>query len=115
MTSALKSSGETDGWLEVDQQLRINFRRRLVMSGEKIIELSPQEFELLSYLVKHAGAPCTREDIVDNVWGAGNVEEVSDAAINTMIARLRQKIEPDPHTPRYILTVHRWGYKFRAL
>jgi len=115
MTSALKSSGESDGWLEVDEQLRINFRRRLVTLADKIVELSPQEFELLGYLVKHAGTPCTREDIVDNVWGAASAEEVSDAAINTMIARLRQKIEPDPHTPRYILTVHRWGYKFRAL
>jgi two-component system response regulator RegX3 len=115
MTSALKTTSESDGWLEVDQQLRINFRRRQVMLGEKLVELSPQEFELLGYLVKHAGTPCTRDDIVDNVWGAASGEEVSDAAINTMIARLRQKIEPDPHTPRYILTVHRWGYKFRSL
>jgi len=115
MKSALRGSEEVDGWLEIDTDLRINFSRRLVSLHDKLVEVSPQEFKLLAYLVRNAGLPCTRNDLMDNVWGAYTIEEVSDAAINTMIARLRQKIEPDPRNPRYILTIHRWGYKFREL
>lgn len=115
MKSALRGSEEIDSWLEIDQQLRVNFSRRLVSFNGKLVEVSPQEFKLLAYLIRHAGLPCTRNDLMDNVWGAYTTEEVSDAAVNTMIARLRQKIEPDPRNPRYILTVHRWGYKFKDL
>ena len=115
MKNALRVSEEIDGWLDIDSDLRINFSRRLVAHKGELVEVSPQEFKLLAYLVRNAGLPCTRNDLMDNVWGAFTTEEVSDAAINTMVARLRQKIEPDPRNPCYILTVHRWGYKFREL
>jgi two-component system alkaline phosphatase synthesis response regulator PhoP len=115
MKKALRVSEEVGGWLDIDSDLRINFSRRLVSRNGELVDVSPQEFKLLAYLVRNAGLPCTRNDLMDNVWGAFSTEEVSDAAINTMVARLRQKIEPDPRNPRYILTVHRWGYKFREL
>ncbi len=113
MTAALRSTSEDNNWLVVDSYLRINFKRSLVSADGKLVDLSPQEYQLLAYLIQHAGAPCTRNDLIDNVWGVANAEGVSDSAINTMINRLRQKIEPDPRNPVYILTAHRWGYKFR--
>jgi len=114
MASAMKKN-EADDWLEVDPYLRLHLKRRLVTAGSKMVELTAQEFDLLAYLVQRAGEPCKRDDLIDGIWGAGSAQGVSDGALNTTIARLREKIEPDPSNPRYILTVHRRGYRFRDL
>jgi two-component system response regulator RegX3 len=115
MATALRSDGHWQGQMIVDDHLQIDFERNVVIADGQVAVLSPQEFALLGFLVRRAGAPCTRDDLIENVWGVIGKEGVSDAAINTMIARLRQKLEPDPHRPIYILTVHKWGYKFRDL
>ena len=103
--------GEAAGWLVVDDHLRIHFDQRLVEAGGHEVHLTPQEFEVLRYLVEHAGSCCARADLIDAVWKYE--EGVSDAALNTCIARLRAKIEPDPANPRYIQSVHGVGYRFK--
>jgi two-component system response regulator RegX3 len=106
------TTGAAAGWLAVDDHLRIHFERRLVEAGGREVHLTPQEFELLRYLAQRPGVPCARGDLIDAVWKYE--DGVSDAAVNTCIAKLRTKIEPDPANPRYIQAVHGVGYRFKA-
>jgi DNA-binding response OmpR family regulator len=103
--------GEAAGWLVVDDYLRIHLEQRLVMAGGRLVDLTRQEFDLLSHLVRRPGVPYTRTDLAESVWGYE--DGVSDAAVNTCIAKLRAKIEPDPANPRYIRAVHGVGYRFQ--
>jgi DNA-binding response OmpR family regulator len=110
---AQAATGAAAGWLAVDDHLRIHFERRLVEAGGREIHLTSQEFDLLRYLAQRPGVPCARGDLIDAVWQYE--DGVSDAAVNTCIARLRARIEPDPANPRYIQAVHGVGYRFKAL
>lgn len=100
---------EASPWLVVDEYLRIHLEQRRVMAGGREVHLTRQEFAILSYLAQHPEKCCSRADLIDAVWGYE--EGVSDAALNTCIARLRGKIEPDPAHPRYIVSVHGVGYR----
>jgi DNA-binding response OmpR family regulator len=108
---AQTAGGEASGWLVVDEHLRIHFEQRRVEAGGREVHLTPQEFDLLRYLVQHKDACCARADLIDAVWPYE--DGVSDSALNTTIARLRSKIEPDPAKPRYIESVHGVGYRFK--
>lgn len=108
--------GDSQGWYVVDDHLRIHFERRLVEAGGQPVRLTRLEFELLKYLAQHPGIPRARADLMDAVWNyAESGWEVSDAAVNTCVAKLRAKIEPDPANPRYIQSVHGVGYCFKAM
>ena len=107
---AQTAGGEASGWLVVDEHLRIHFEQRRVEVSGREVHLTPQEFDLLRYLVQHKDACCARADLLDAVWPYE--DGVSDSALNTTIARLRSKIEPDPAHPRYIESVHGVGYRF---
>lgn len=107
---AQMAGGEASGWLVVDERLRIHFEQRRVEVSGREVHLTPQEFELLRYLVQHRGICCARADLLDAVWPYE--DGVSDSALNTTIARLRSKIEPTPANPRYIESVHGVGYRF---
>ncbi|HVL90425.1 MAG TPA: response regulator transcription factor [Actinomycetota bacterium] len=74
------------------------------------LELPPKEFELLHSLMSRAGRLVTRQTLIDEVWGP---EYVGDTrTLDVHVKRLRQKIESDPRSPRYIKTVRGLGYKF---
>ena len=109
---ARRSTAEGGGWYEVDEYLRVHMERHLVEVGGKGVVLTEQEFAVLAHLVQHYGEPVTRTDLIEAVWKYD--EGVSDAAVNTCIARLRKKIEPDPAHPRYIHTRYDLGYRFEA-
>ena len=76
--------------------------------GERV-PLAPREFDLLAFLVRNAGVPKSPEDIYREVWG-NQFGEIATVAVH--IQRLRRKIEEDPSSPRYIVTVHGYGYTF---
>jgi DNA-binding response OmpR family regulator len=81
-----------------------------VRRGDEPINLTPTEFRLLSYLVRHRGQALTRAQIVEAVWGfAPDVE--SEKTVNVHIRRLREKIELKPDQPSLILTVPGIGYR----
>jgi DNA-binding response OmpR family regulator len=80
---------------------------RLAVRGQDVA-LSPTEYRLLLYLAYNAGRVLNHRQILDNVWGPGY--EASRTAIKVYIRRLRNKIEPDPRHPRYILTQRGAGY-----
>ena len=74
------------------------------------LDLSPREFEILRYLIEHKGETVTRDQLLDDVWGYDNYPITR--TIDNHIAKLRQKVEPVPSDPQYIITVHRIGYRF---
>ena len=86
-------------------------RRHAVVNGE-IVHLTPTEFEVLDYLVRHAGRVLSRDAILTRVWGPEYLGETE--LVKQFIYRLRQKIEADPRNPRFIHTVPSTGYFFEA-
>ena len=81
-----------------------------VRRGDEVINLTPTEFRLLTYLARHRGQAVTRAQIVEAVWGyAPDLE--SEKTVNVHIRRLREKIELKPDEPTLILTVPGIGYR----
>lgn len=90
--------------------VRIDFRRAEVTRDGQPLELSAREFQLLKYFIEHRGATLSREELLNEVWGYNSMP--STRTVDVHVAWLRQKIEPNPRHPQYILTVHGMGYKF---
>ena len=65
---------------------------------------------MLKHFVLHRGEVVTRDELLDEVWGYDNFPITR--TVDNHVARLRQKVEKNPADPRYIITVHRLGYKF---
>ena len=82
---------------------------RVERSGQEV-RLRPKEFELLVQLVLHPRRVMLRRDLLREVWGYHAA--VSSRTLDTHIADLRRKLEPEPDHPRYIITMHRLGYRF---
>ncbi len=91
--------------------LEIDLDRRLVTKSATEIHLSPTEFELLAYLVKHQGAPVLHSRLLQAVWGPEYGGELE--YLRSYVKMLRKKIEDDPARPEYILTEPWVGYRFR--
>ena len=90
--------------------LVIDPQRRTVSLGDRSIDLTAKEFDLLLYFARHAGRVFTRSQLLDKVWGYGH--DGYEHTVNSHINRLRAKIEANPAQPGYILTVWGVGYKF---
>jgi len=91
--------------------LAIDSTGHAVKRGDRLIDLSPSEFQLLACLAKHIGEAVSHDEILIDVWryditSSGTLEQVK-----TCVKRLRQKIEPDPRHPQYIISVRRVGYR----
>jgi two-component system, OmpR family, alkaline phosphatase synthesis response regulator PhoP len=89
---------------------RIDFGTMELTRDGRAIGLSAREFQLLSYFVEHRATVLTREVILNEVWGYDSMP--TTRTIDTHVTWLRQKLEDNPRLPRYILTVHGFGYKF---
>ncbi|MGE3276551.1 MAG: response regulator transcription factor [Vicinamibacterales bacterium] len=90
--------------------ITIDTRRAEVQRDGHLIELSAKEFQLLRYFVEHRGATLSRDELLHEVWGYN--EMPSTRTVDVHVAWLRQKLEPNPKAPQYILTIHGLGYKF---
>jgi two-component system alkaline phosphatase synthesis response regulator PhoP len=90
--------------------LQIDLRRRSVRRGGAPVELTATEFDLLAVLARDPGRPFTRAQLVELVYDVRFAG--FDRTVDAHIKNLRRKIEPDPRTPRYILTIYGVGYKF---
>jgi phosphate regulon transcriptional regulator PhoB len=90
--------------------LMIDPVRYEVTVGEKRVDLSPKEFDLLRFLASHAGQVFSRQALLDRVWGADAY--VEDRTVDVHIRWLREKIETVPSHPVRLLTVRGVGYKF---
>ncbi len=96
--------------VKIDDYLQIDFDRRTVIAGGKEVKLRPTEYRLLYHLVNNAGRIMTHEQLLSKAWGYEYREE--SHYLRLYITYLRQKIEPDPANPRYILTERGVGYRF---
>jgi two-component system OmpR family response regulator/two-component system alkaline phosphatase synthesis response regulator PhoP len=84
--------------------------RRLARLNDRDIELTAHEFDLLYVLASNRGIVFSRDALVQRVWGGDT--HITERSVDTLIKRLRKKIEADPAEPRYISTVWGTGYKF---
>jgi two-component system KDP operon response regulator KdpE len=95
---------------QVDEYLRMDFGRREIWVGGKLIKLRPTEYRLLYHLVQNAGWVMTYDQLLSKVWGYEYRDEPH--YVRLYVNYLRQKIEPDPANPKYILTERGVGYRF---
>jgi two-component system, OmpR family, KDP operon response regulator KdpE len=89
--------------------LTVDLVRRVVLVDDGEVKLTPKEYDLLRVLVIHAGKVVTHQHLLREVWGPASVYETH--YLRVYIGQLRQKIEPDPAQPRYILTEPGVGYR----
>jgi two-component system KDP operon response regulator KdpE len=93
--------------------LELDPARRTVHKAGNLVRLTPKEFELLHYLMAHAGLPVTHARLLHTVWGAEYNQQRE--YLRTFIHELRKKLEDDPASPQYLLTEAYVGYRFREL
>jgi two-component system, OmpR family, KDP operon response regulator KdpE len=90
--------------------LVIDRERFRVLRDEEEVRLTPKEFELLSYMAQHPGKVLTHRTLLKAIWGLNAIDQVEH--LRVLIGALRKKIEPNPSTPKYILTEPWVGYRF---
>src|SRR5450432_1319126 len=91
-------------------EVSLDVPRMRVTVADRSVELTPTEFELLATLARRPGRIFTRGQLLDALRGTSF--ESYERAIDTHVKNLRRKLEPDPRSPRYILTVYGVGYRF---
>jgi two-component system KDP operon response regulator KdpE len=92
-------------------RLTVDLVKRVVTVDGHEVKLTPKEYDLLRLLVTHAGKVITHQHLLREVWGPGAVHETH--YLRVYIGQLRQKLEPDPAQPRYIITEPGVGYRLR--
>jgi len=102
---AKRETTYSDGFLTVD------IAERKVIVNEERIKLTPREFRLFALLIENAGRILTHKQVLEKVWGWEYTDDLDYVRI--YISHLRQKIEPDPALPRYIITESGVGYYFQ--
>jgi two-component system, OmpR family, response regulator RegX3 len=90
--------------------VRLDRARHEVRVDGATVDLPPKEFELLAYLLEHAGRVLTRGQLIDEIWGSDYVGDTK--TLDVHIRRLRGRIESDPKDPVRIQTVRGVGYRF---
>jgi len=90
--------------------LSVDLVRRIVKSGVEEVKLSPKEYELLRLLIQHAGKVLTHKFLLKELWSTS----IDPQYLRVYVRQLRNKIEPDPAQPQYILTETGIGYRLKA-
>ena len=90
----------------------VDFKRAEIRKGGKSVPVSARELKLLEYFVAHRGEVVPRERLLDHVWEYDSAPLTR--TVDMHVAKLRKKIENDPADPKFIVTVHRMGYKFNG-
>jgi two-component system, OmpR family, alkaline phosphatase synthesis response regulator PhoP len=90
--------------------IEADFRRAEVRRDGRLLELSAKEFQLLRYFIQHRGAALSRDELLNEVWGYDAMP--TTRTVDTHVAWLRAKVEPNRRHPQFILTIHGLGYKF---
>jgi DNA-binding response OmpR family regulator len=109
--AAVSRQFDEDGEVISAQGLTIDLARRVVEFGGNRVQLTYVEFELLRILASHPGRVYSRRMLLEALWGGADYRE--PRTIDVHVRHLREKLEPDPAEPEYILTVRGVGYRFR--
>jgi DNA-binding response OmpR family regulator len=83
----------------------------LQLDASEPLAFSRREIDILHYLNHHADRPVSREELLEAVWGYKQASAIETRTVDIHIAKLRRKIEPDPKTPRYLVTLRGEGYR----
>ena len=92
--------------------VRMDVERHVVTVNGQHTALPLKEFELLEMLLRNSGRVLTRMQLIDRVWGSDYVGDTK--TLDVHVKRLRAKVEPDPASPQFIVTVRGLGYKFET-
>ncbi|HJT22801.1 MAG TPA: response regulator transcription factor [Nitrospira sp.] len=92
--------------------LSVNFDRREVKVDGQAVKLTPTEYDLLKYMIEHAGKVLTHRLLLQEVWGPAYVDQAQ--YLRVFVGQLRKKLEKDPTRPRFIMTDPGVGYRFSA-
>ena len=92
--------------------VRMDVERHIVTVDGAHVALPLKEFELLEMLLRNPGRVLTRMQLIDRVWGSDYVGDTK--TLDVHVKRLRSKVEPDPASPQFIVTVRGLGYKFET-
>jgi two-component system, OmpR family, response regulator ResD len=95
-----------------DGELMIDTNRKEVFIRGEAVSLTPAEFKLLLILARHPDRSFSREELIEKAFGMSYMGD--DRIIDQHIKNLRQKIEPNPKKPQYIITVYGFGYRFAS-
>ena len=111
--AALRHAFQAQGELPdfVSGELKVDLVRRQVTRDGGEVKLSPKEFDLLRHLVMHAGKVLTHRQLLREVWGPAQADEVQ--YLRVLVRGLRAKLEPDPARPTHILTETGVGYRLQ--
>jgi len=91
-------------------EMEVDLERRIVARRGDEIKMTPAEYNLLTYFLQNPDRPLTRDMILNSVWGYESFPNTR--TVDAHVVKLRQKLEPDPNSPRHFLTVHGVGYRF---
>ena len=91
-------------------RMRVNFDRREVMLDQQPVKLTPTEYDLLKYMIEHAGKVLTHRMLLEAVWGEAYLDQAQ--YLRVFIGQLRRKIERTPGRPSFIITDPGVGYRF---
>src|SRR5262249_25015175 len=93
-------------------ELRIDLDKRRVFTGEREVHLTPNEYKLFAFLMKHAGKVLTHRQLLKEVWGPAYANQTH--YLRVYMVQLRHKLEADPARPRYLVTEPGIGYRLRV-
>jgi ArsR family transcriptional regulator len=97
------------------QDVEVDLQAHLVRVAGRSVALPPHELRLLATLMRRAGQAVARQDLISQIWGVGSgAADLTSPVkgLEVLVGRLRRRIEPDPHRPRYIRTIRGFGYIF---
>jgi DNA-binding response OmpR family regulator len=109
IAGATAAESETEGIVRI-HGVEIDVPKRRVRIADREIELTDQEFRMLHLLATHAGIVFSREALLAKIWRGDTY--VTVRSVDTLVKRLRRRVETDPADPKYLLTVWGVGYKF---
>jgi two-component system, OmpR family, KDP operon response regulator KdpE len=112
LRATMRRAGSDDSRTFVSSNLQIDFERRTVSVRGRTVRLTPKEFELLRQLVMNKDKTLTHRWLLQAVWGPDYGEETE--SLRVLVNQLRKKVEPNPRTPRYIVTEPWVGYRFES-
>jgi two-component system, OmpR family, alkaline phosphatase synthesis response regulator PhoP len=90
--------------------VRLDSRRAVVTRAGEPVDMTAREYQLLRFMIEHRDEILSRDELLDKVWGYDSTP--TTRTVDVHVGLLRQKLEPNPRLPQYILTVHGLGYKF---
>lgn len=108
-----KPEAELPRYVDIDTDLRVDCQNLELHRGSELIALTSRETALLQFLALNHDRAVSREELLSEVWGYSRHLDLETRTVDIHIAKLRRKLEQDPRSPTYLLTVRGRGYRLR--